>query len=162
LACISNWTGDQAVVLLMILTLLFSIYSFNNQLYQARFALESQLEQSRSSSDSQLELSRRALQNGLIYQMQKDEREVGLSYLDGKAEPELMFAVFQTIFIQNQLHSITPEVWPIFEQDFCRIMRNEHLKRSWGAMDKSSFSPQFISYIAELTADKSQICGGQK
>jgi len=104
-------------------------------------------------SSCQLDLTRQSIQNNLIYNMQKDEREVAAAYYGGKLlDTGPIFAQMQSVFLQKQIGSIPKEVWSVFQQDFCSIMSTERLKRDWASIDKDSFSPQFISYVNQLAA----------
>jgi hypothetical protein len=110
----------------------------------------------------QLQLTRLSVQNNLIYQMQRDERQVGADYAAGHASASDIFAEMQSVYIQNELGSIPPRVWLLFNQDFCKIMTNEHLRREWNDMTRAPFSAQFIGYMAEIEVPSSPVCKGKK
>jgi hypothetical protein len=111
-------------------------------------------------SVQQLGLTRLSLQNNLIYQMQKDERAIGSNYEAGVGNAGDMFAEMQSVYIQYKLGSIPGSVWPLFTEDFCKLMSNEHLRREWDSMTKAAFSDDFVAYLARIQRPGSQDCGG--
>jgi hypothetical protein len=108
----------------------------------------------------QLKLTRLSVQNNLIYQMQRDERQIGADYAVGRASPSDIFAEMQSVFIQNELGSIPRKVWSLFNQDFCKIMSNEHLEREWDDMTKSPFSTSFVAYMSNIKGPGAAGCKG--
>jgi hypothetical protein len=114
-------------------------------------------------SRSQLDLTRRSLQNSLIYQLQKDERAIGSEFLSGRTQDTgPIFAEMQSVFLQWQLGSIPPNLWSVFQQDFCKLMSKERLRRDWDNLGKDAFSQDFISYMNGISKPSSPDCGGGK
>jgi hypothetical protein len=114
-------------------------------------------------SRSQLDLTRRSLQNSLIYQLQKDERAIGSDFLSGRTQDTgPIFAEMQSVFLQWQLGSIPPTLWSVFQQDFCKLMSKERLRRDWDNLGKDAFSREFIAYLNVISKPNSPDCGGGK
>ena len=54
----------------------------------------------------QLTASNKSVQNNLIYTLQKDAREMGGKFADGKASVEDILASMQSVYIQKDLGTI--------------------------------------------------------
>jgi hypothetical protein len=103
------------------------------------------------------------LQNSLIYQLHKDERAIGSEFLSGHTQDTgPIFAEMQSVFLQWQLGSIPPTLWGIFQQDFCKLMSKERLRRDWDNLGKDAFSQDFISYMLGISKPNSPDCRGGK
>lgn len=110
-------------------------------------------------SSCQLNLTRRSLQNNLIYQIQKDERAIGLDFSSGRSpETGPIFAEMQSIFLQRELGSIPDDIWNVFQRDFCKTMSKERLRRDWDSLGKEAFSQDFVSYMNRIKMSSSE-CG---
>jgi hypothetical protein len=119
------------------------------------------LDASIATSTRQLELTQRSLQNGLIYNMQKDQRAVASDYFSGKSDDTgPIFAHMHSIYLQRKLGSVPDDVWSVFDLDFCRIMIRERLRRDWDNITKDILSPEFVSYVDRLR--QSPRCPGGK
>jgi hypothetical protein len=156
--------SNLATVLALFLTGYIANNQFaltNRQIDQANSQIDLTRQQV-SQTNSQIELTRQSVQNALIYQMQKDERSVGDDFFNGKTTiTEPIFVEMQSVFLQRKLGSIPDNAWKLFEQDFCQLMARERLKRDWETLQKGIFSPDFVSYVTNLTSGNSGICGGK-
>jgi hypothetical protein len=114
-------------------------------------------------SSRQLDLMRSSLQNSLIYQLQKDERAIGSDFLTGRTqETGPIFAEMQSVYLQWQLGSIPDNLWRVFQQDFCKLMSKERLRRDWDNLGKDAFSQDFVSYVSGISKPDAPVCGGGK
>jgi hypothetical protein len=103
-------------------------------------------------------MTRIALQNNLIYQMQKDTRTTGIDFNNNRATSGEVFAVMQSVYIQYQLGSINGYAWPVFLRDFCSVMHQENMRREWQAASKSYFSKDFIAFMDGIVKQGSTDC----
>lgn len=111
----------------------------------------------------QLQLTRTSLESSLVYQMLKDTRTAGLDYAKGKIDEAQLFSVMQSVFIEQQIGSIGDNLWPIFNQDFCGVMQQPHMRTWWQTQtqtDKTRFTPRFVTYINDIAHPNSSNCKG--
>jgi hypothetical protein len=114
-------------------------------------------------SSCQLNLTRRSLQNSLVYQLQKDERAIGLDFLSGRsADTGPIFAEIHSVFLQRELGTIPDVVWNLFQRDFCKLMSKERLRRDWDNLGKDAFSQDFVLYMNRIKMPDSTECGAAK
>jgi hypothetical protein len=111
---------------------------------------------------TQVGLTKNSLQNNLVYQMQKDQRAAIVDFASGRSGPEYIFADMQSIFIQHNLGTIPPDVWPLFVRDFCGLMTREIFRRTWDDISATgAFSKAFISFVDQVKDEESPECKGE-
>jgi hypothetical protein len=114
-----------------------------------------------SLSSRQLELTTQAFQGDMFYRALKDSREVANLYHDGKAHEQDIYAIMQSIFLENSIGEFN-EIGRLFNADNCTTMADQHLRNAWIAENKKRYSPEFIGYMEKIINDKDGICGGLK
>jgi hypothetical protein len=107
----------------------------------------------------QLEEAKLALQNGLVYTMQKDARDIAADYAAGKNKDgratslDEVFASMQSIFLQRQLGSVPDRIWTILDSDMRNFFARSDICTAWKREDRTFLSPDFKAYVARLTPD---------
>jgi hypothetical protein len=117
-----------------------------------------QTEQQLIESRKQTRLATVTLQAQTIYQALKDLREADAGFRNNVVTPGEIFAVMQSVYLQNSLGVIPEDRWDIFEKDFCNIMQISRLEDEWRRASKNLFYDDFVTYIHKLISQKDQKC----
>lgn len=98
-------------------------------------------------ASGQLQANNRQVQNSLIYSMQKDARETAAGYAAGKATIREVLASMQSVYYQNRLGSIPPDVWVVFKEDMCGFMTRPNIKNNLKPDDTEFLSDDFNGFL---------------
>jgi hypothetical protein len=110
------------------------------------------------SSHEQLRLAATSAQGAMIYQALKDTREVGSQYHSGKASEQSVFATMQAIYLQYTKKTIPVDEWAVFDQDFCNMLVDEHLRNAWAQENRTLYWSTFVTYLDEVSKRAAAHC----
>jgi hypothetical protein len=101
------------------------------------------------------DVAQQALQNNIVYQIQKDSIELARDYRDSKIGPGAIIAKMYSIYYQRQKGVIDDGLWPMLNYEYCVMMQRDKVVQSfWDIADKALYGQDFTDYVSGMRGGK--------